>query len=89
MTPVRDNIADKIKEDGLLYFYSNVAIQRYDIVMKDILNKNNIPFIEVADCIEGSDLPDGLHPNQKGQKKMFDRITRKLIEYKFIEADTL
>ena len=36
------------------------------------------------DLLEVDDLPDGLHPNTEGHKKMFERIKDFLVENKLI-----
>lgn len=70
-------------------FFSNRTIERYDRMMKEILKKNNIPFIEVADCVNPIDLSDGLHPNQKGQEKIFRKVSEELVKLGFIQPRKL
>lgn len=52
-------------------WYDEENIKIYNSKIKDICNKNNLQFINVFNLLNDSDLEDGLHPNQKGHKKIF------------------
>jgi lysophospholipase L1-like esterase len=55
-------------------FYSNSSIGIYDAAIKDICEKNSLPFISMSDLLSPNDLDDVLHPNSEGHEKMFSRI---------------
>ncbi len=54
--------------------YENKSIKRYNKVIRDFCSKNNLTFLELNDIIELSDLDDGIHPNSKGHKKIFNIV---------------
>src|SRR3989338_2126344 len=53
------------------FFYTNENIQRYNLVMKTVCERNDVPFLDVYGILEPSDLMDGLHPNESGHQKIF------------------
>ena len=55
-------------------YYDEENVKKYNSKIKDICNKNNLPFIDIFDLLDNSDLEDGLHPNQEGHKKIFLKI---------------
>lgn len=55
-------------------FYSNAEIERYEKVIKDVCVKENIQFLNMADLLENTDVSDGLHPNEVGHQKIFERV---------------
>jgi len=66
-----------------LYSEEKDAI-KYNAKIKEICEKNNLLFIDMDGVLELEDLEDGLHPNDKGHEKMFQRIKDFLIENKII-----
>jgi len=68
----------------LTKYYDNENISLYNNKIKEICEKNNLPFIEMMDLLEDEDLSDGLHPNSVGHEKMFLRIKNFLLENKII-----
>lgn len=65
------------------FYYDNKNIEIYNSKIKEICEKNNLPFIEMLDLLD-DDLEDGLHPNSKGHEKMFLRIKEFLVENKIV-----
>ncbi|MCK4745124.1 hypothetical protein KAS41_03605 [Candidatus Parcubacteria bacterium] len=65
-------------------YYDNKNIKKYDLIIKNFCEKNNLPFIEMFDLLKNEDLEDGLHPNSEGHKKMFIRVRDFLIKNKII-----
>ena len=65
-------------------FFSNVNIEDYekdlriildnDDELKELSKDNGIKYIEMKDVLSKDDYIDGLHPNTKGHRKMFERI---------------
>lgn len=66
------------------YYYDNENIARYNAKIKEICEKNSLPFIAMLDLLSDEDLEDGLHPNSQGHEKMFLRIKYFLIANKII-----
>ena len=54
--------------------YTNKRIKKFDLIIKDFCDENNLKFIPINDLLNNSDLIDGLHPNAQGHIKMFERI---------------
>ncbi|MDO8537513.1 MAG: GDSL-type esterase/lipase family protein [archaeon] len=68
-------------------FYKNESIKKYDSIIQNICNKNNIFFVELFERFKiGYErlLEDGLHPNSDGHKFMFEVIKKFLEEKKLI-----
>lgn len=81
----------KIEEEKLMPIPWNTAIYgeekdaiRYNKKIKEICEKNNLPFIDMDGLLENDDLEDGLHPITQGHEKMFQRIKDFLIKNKII-----
>ena len=65
-------------------YYNNSNIEDYetdlkiildnDDVLKELSKDNGIKYIEMKDILSKDDYIDGLHPNTKGHRKMFERI---------------
>lgn len=52
-------------------YYINSEIQKYDQVMKDVCERNRIPYLDIFGLLEKEDFEDGIHPNAKGHEKIF------------------
>lgn len=55
-------------------FWTNKDLQNYDKIIQDLCGKNKLKFIPLLELIKDSDLKDGVHPNSKGHKKIFERV---------------
>lgn len=55
-------------------YYDNTVIEEYDSKLKKICDENIIKYIPMKDVLQKEDFADGLHPNSKGHKKIFERI---------------
>jgi len=68
--------------------YKNENIKKYDEIIKEVCNVENIHFIEIFDKFFKSGykklLQDGLHPNSEGHEKIFEIVKDFLIEDKII-----
>lgn len=58
--------------------YTKERTRRYDRALKELAEKNKIPFADVNDKLGDDDFDDGLHPNAVGHTKMFAVISREL-----------
>ena len=65
------------------YSWKNKIIKDYNNIAEKFCQENNIPFCPMYDLLEDDDLPDGLHPNTQGHKKMFEQIKN------FLEKEVL
>lgn len=59
-------------------YYDNENIQKYNNEIKNICKKHNIRFIETFSLLKQDDFCDGLHPNSKDHKKLFDKILKEI-----------
>jgi len=68
--------------------YRNEYIIKYNEIIKEVCNVENIPFIELLDEFFKLNyknlLQDGVHPNSEGHKKIFEIVRDFLIENKII-----
>lgn len=64
--------------------YDNTNIDLYNSAIEETANKFNIPFFNIFELLEMSELEDGLHPNSKGHQKMFEKIKEFLLDKKLI-----
>ena len=66
---------DELKRKSIFSsFYTNRNIKYLDTEIKKFCEENKARFISMDGIIDTYDLDDGLHPNTKGHKKMFDKI---------------
>lgn len=65
-------------------YYKNENTKKYNGVMKDVCEKNNVLFLDVLDLLNNEDLEDGLHPNASGHEKIFIKVRDFLSENKWI-----
>lgn len=84
LTSVDENLTKPIPWMKKLYCI-NEEITKYDETIKKICEKENVWFIGMGDILENSDLPDGVHPNEIGHEKMYQRIKDFLIDKKLIK----
>jgi lysophospholipase L1-like esterase len=73
----------RIQSDDKFYwkpgkFYSNEILNRYDSELEKICQENNIKYIKTRDVLDKSDYIDGLHPNQIGHRKTYERIKEEI-----------
>jgi lysophospholipase L1-like esterase len=66
-------------------FYDNDNVAKYNAVIKEVSSEHNLPFLNLLDLLEFSDLDDGLHPNSNGHKKMFLKIKEFLLANKIVQ----
>lgn len=64
--------------------YDNKLINQYNAKLKEICFSLKIPFIDVQDIIQEKDIEDGVHPNEVGHKKLYNKIKDELEKLKFI-----
>lgn len=53
-------------------------ILEYDTELENICKSNKINYIPMQDILQKEDFIDGLHPNTKGHRKIFERIIERL-----------
>lgn len=54
--------------------HTNAAIALYDQIIAKVCVAVGAPYLSVADVVTQADLSDGLHPNARGHKKLFNKI---------------
>lgn len=55
-------------------YYNNAIISEYDAKLKELCKNNKIKYIPMQEVLRKEDFIDGLHPNHKGHKKIFEYI---------------
>ncbi len=63
------------------YWYSNERLALFEEVLKKFCQDNNLPHVKILDLFIGREdelLFDGLHPNQKGHKLIYERVKPEL-----------
>lgn len=64
-------------------YYTNENIQKYSQIMKEVCHKHGVIFLDI-NSLDNQDFDDGLHPNAKGHKKIFNQVKEFLIEKHWI-----
>ncbi len=54
--------------------YRNASIKAYDERLKNIAEERGTHYVPVFDLLADADLADGLHPNEQGHEKIFQRV---------------
>ncbi len=54
-------------------YYDNENVNQYNSAVK-LFCEEKFLFVDMSDLLDDDDLEDGLHPNNTGHKKMFERI---------------
>jgi len=69
--------------------FTNERIKQFNNIIKEVCQKNKIPFLDMFKEISKLDykklLGDGLHPNPKGYENMYELIKEFLIKEKIID----
>lgn len=65
--------------------WRNDVIEEYNEIAKNYCKQNGIRFIDMFGLFDESDLSDGLHPNEIGHEKMYEKIKSFLIEKNMIK----
>lgn len=52
----------------------NGTIERYDALIREHCGGNGLIYIDVSDAVAADHLPDGLHPDEAGHERLFQRI---------------
>ena len=61
--------------------YTNENVKKYNNVIRDFCQRNKLKFISLEGIITKEDLFDGLHPNTKGHKKIFETIKKEISNF--------
>lgn len=63
--------------------YKNENIQKYAKIMEEVCRDNGVLFMDI-DLLDNSDFEDGLHPNAKGHRKIFEQVKNFMIKNEWI-----
>jgi|SRR3989344_76028 len=58
--------------------YTSENIRKYSSVIKSTCERQRIPFIDMSGVVSREEMPDGLHPNTEGHKKIFEKVKAEL-----------
>jgi lysophospholipase L1-like esterase len=71
--------------------YSNKIIREYNQIAKKICEQQQVVFVDVFDTFESSGheklLEDGLHPNSRGHKIIFEMVRNSLLKKDILKAE--
>lgn len=65
-TPLPDSTTGKC--------YVKQRVKEYDDILKSVAMDTGIGYVSVSSVLNDKDFYDGLHPNEKGHKKIFERV---------------
>lgn len=86
LTPAGKEVNPFVGKNHL--YLNNKNVKKYNNALKKICQKENIDFIDFFQKWIKTDyenlLRDGLHPNDKGHKKIYDKVKSFLIQNEFI-----
>jgi lysophospholipase L1-like esterase len=54
--------------------YKNDQIEKYDRVIRQIAEEESLPFVDLFSTLSIGEFEDGLHPNAKGHRKIFEKV---------------
>ncbi len=77
LTKVDEDIVCPVAGENPFSIQNN-DIKEYDNIIEKIAQKNMLRYIYLYDVLNKKDLDDGLHPNSRGHKKIYEKI-KKLI----------
>ncbi len=60
-------------------YYKNSSVEKYDNIIEEICKKNDILFLDLPK-LDKVDFADGVHPNNSGHEKIFNRVRDFLIQ---------
>lgn len=64
-------------------YYTNENMQKYNTLMETVCREHGIMFLDIQPLVN-EDFDDGLHPNARGHKKIFEQVREFLIENNWI-----
>ena len=64
--------------------YRNASIKAYDERLQKIASARGVSYVPMFDLLADVDLADGLHPNEQGHEKIFQRLNRFLEESRLL-----
>jgi lysophospholipase L1-like esterase len=59
-------------------FYRNEEIEKYTAILEKLSTELDLEYLPMKGILENEDLQDGLHPNTKGHKKIFEEVQKAL-----------
>jgi lysophospholipase L1-like esterase len=68
LTPV-----DEARTTGRIS-YLNEKVVQFDGIIEKVAKEQGAAYVKMFDCLCAGDLADGLHPNDVGHEKMFERM---------------
>ena len=72
---VNEKLTKPWKED---MYWDNEDIKKYNNTIETLCKEKGLHFIPLWDLLTEDDVPDGLHPNAQGHKKIYSRVKEHL-----------
>jgi len=64
--------------------YREKDVLEYGKALETIANENGVPYLQLYDALQFGDLADGIHPNESGHQKIFEKVRDFLLENQII-----
>lgn len=78
ITPVDEAKANPVQFSCLCY-YTNESVLAYNQAINDLCDENRLQMISLFDVVEERNLPDGLHPDESGNEKIFEAVKEQVV----------
>lgn len=75
----------RIESEGQFYlksgkFMDNRIIDKYDELLQNTCDNEDVKYIKMSDALEKDDFIDGLHPNNQGHTKIYNNVLKNIYE---------
>jgi lysophospholipase L1-like esterase len=71
-----DSILKPLPESSSGKSYDRKRANQYNDILKNLVQQQDCTYIELLNTLGPDDFLDGLHPNENGHKKIFEKLTR-------------
>lgn len=65
------------------FYYTNELFEKYNAIMGEVCKENDVLFLNLG-LLDNEDFDDGLHPNEKGHIKIYEKVKEFLITNNWI-----
>lgn len=75
LTSIDENKTTPVSWDSNLSYYQK-NVEAYNSALLDIAQDHNLEFVKLLNTVPLDDMEDGLHPNDKGHEKIYQKIKK-------------